>query len=74
MYLIVLTTSVFYTAPIVFWIDRFMPVGGGTIFAVRTIAFVVLALVIYYCLMPVMRKLLPQREKKSLAGWRLWVN
>lgn len=48
-----------------------MPVGGGAVFAVRAIAFVVLALVIYYCLMPVMRTLLPQREKKSLAGWRL---
>ncbi|MGO2486132.1 MAG: hypothetical protein ACTH8C_02625 [Pseudomonas taetrolens] len=66
-----LATSVFYTAPIVFWIDSFMPVGGGAVFAVRAIAFVVLALVIYYCLMPVMRTLLPQREKKSLAGWRL---
>ncbi|MES2871535.1 MAG: hypothetical protein V4749_18415 [Pseudomonadota bacterium] len=73
VYLIVLATSVFYTAPIVFWIDSFMPVGGGAAFAVRAIAFVVLALVIYYCFMPVMRKLLPQREKKSLAGWRLWV-
>ena len=29
VYLIVLATSVFYTAPIVFWIDSFMPVGGA---------------------------------------------